>query len=419
MTKKHLLGVFAIFTLLLSSCTKDSCERTITYTKYTPVYLNNNDMRQDAVVEGSKSLQNPGKIYFYNNFIFINELREGIHVIDNSDPRSPQNIAFLAIPGNVDLAVKDNVLYADNYMDLLAIDITSPASPMQLSRQQDVFPLLGEDANGNTLAYYREENITEVTTCNSNGWWNQGGLAFEDDAVLMSADFNATNSTQAASIPAGIGGSMARFTVVNNHLYTIDDQNMHTFDISNNATPNHIGEQTVGSAIETIFPADNNLFIGSANGMFIYSISNPSSPAFVSEFSHAGACDPVFVDGDIAYVTLRSGSACQGFNNQLDVIDISNVASPSLMTTYSMLNPHGLSITGNTMFLCEGDFGLKVLDITDPLDIDELEHNEAFKTYDVIALPNDILLVIGADGFRQYDVSDVKNLELLSTIDVN
>jgi len=98
---------------------------------------------------------------------------------------------------------------------------------------------------------------------------------------------------------------------------------------------------------------------------------------------------------------------------------VSNISAPSLMTTYQMQNPHGLSIAGNTMFLCEGDFGLKVLNITDPLDIDEIKHHEDFKTYDVIALPNDILLVIGEDGFRQYNVADVNDLELLSTIDVN
>jgi hypothetical protein len=423
MTKKHLLGVIAIFTLFLSSCTKDSCERTITYTQYTPVYLSNDNMRQDATTEGSRALQNPGKIYFYNDYIFINELREGIHVIDNSNPRSPQNIAFLAIPGNVDVAVKDNILYADNYMDLLAIDITNPAAPTQLSRQQDVFPLLGQDDNGNTLAYYNEEEITEVRGCNENGWWNSGGLRFQDDMIMVSSTFetssNTTTDNNTNSLPAGIGGSMARFTVVNDYLYAIDLQNMHTFDISNASNPNRVSEQGVGWEIETIFPANNNLFIGSSNGMFIYSLSNPSTPVFMSEFSHANACDPVFVSGDIAYVTLRSGSQCAGFNNQLDVIDISNISAPRLMTTYQMQNPHGLSISGNTMFLCEGDFGMKVLDITDPLDIDELENHDDFKTYDVIALPNDILLVIGEDGFRQYDVSDVKNLELLSTIDVN
>jgi len=396
MTKKHLLGVFAIITLLFSSCTKDSCERTITYTKYTPVYLTNDDMRFDAVVEASKTLENPGKIYFYNNYIFINELREGIHVIDNTDPRNPINTAFIAIPGNVDVAVKDDIMYADNYMDLLAIDITNPTAPMQLSRQQDVFPLLGQDDNGNSLAYYREEEITEVRGCDERGWWNTGGLGFQDDEIFISSDFNTSgvNTTQATSLPAGIGGSMARFTVVNDHLYTIDAQNMHTFDISNGANPNRVSEQSVGWEIETIFPANDNLFIGSANGMFIYSLSNPSTPAFVSQFSHAGACDPVFVDGDVAYVTLRSGNACQGFNNQLDVIDVTNIAAPSLMTTYQMQNPHGLSIADNTMFLCEGDFGLKVLDIEDPLDIDEIKYDETFKTYDVIALPNDILLVL-------------------------
>lgn len=83
-----------------------------------------------------------------------------------------------------------------------------------------------------------------------------------------------------------------------------------------------------------------------------------------------------------------------------------------------MDNPHGLSIAGNTLFLCEGDYGLKVFDVEDHMDIDELEHYKDFSTYDVIALPNKVLLVIGSDGFYQYDYSDVNNLKQLSKITV-
>lgn len=71
------------------------------------------------------------------------------------------------------------------------------------------------------------------------------------------------------------------------------------------------------------------------------------------------------------------------------------------------------------MFLCEGESGLKVLDIEDHMDINELKHYTDFSTYDVISLPNNLLLVIGADGFYQYDYSDINNLQQLSKIEVN
>ncbi|MFT5834184.1 MAG: hypothetical protein ACI97N_001818 [Cognaticolwellia sp.] len=416
MIKQYLFGFIAFFAIAFStsSCMQDTCTREITYTKYTPIFISTAEIRQDAVIAVSRDLEKPGKIYFYNNYIFINELREGIHIIDNADPSAPQNLGFIEIKGNVDIAVKDNMLFADNYMDLLAIDITNPLAPVQMSRQQDVFPTLGEDTGGNVLAYYETEVVTEMTECSSN--WFGGGLFRQDDVFIATNFSNGGGATPAS--PQGVGGSMARFTIVDNYLYTVDNADLHTFDISNTSSPTEISMVQVGWNIETIFPNADKLFIGSANGMFIYSISNPSTPSFISEFSHVGACDPVFVDGDLAYVTLRSGTLCEGFNNQLDVVDISNPSQPSLLKTYEMDNPHGLSIVDNRMFLCEGDYGLKVLDIEDEMDIEELKYYKDFSTYDVIALPNDILLVIGKDGFYQYDYSDIDNLVQLSKIEV-
>jgi hypothetical protein len=416
MIKQYLFGFIAFFAIAFStsSCMQDTCTREITYTKYTPIFITTAEIRQDAVIAVSRDLEKPGKIYFYNNYIFINELREGIHIIDNADPSAPQNLGFIEIKGNVDIAVKDNMLFADNYMDLLAIDITNPLAPVQMSRQQDVFPTLGEDTGGNVLAYYETEVVTEMTECSSN--WFGGGLFRQDDVFIATNFSNGGGATPAS--PQGVGGSMARFTIVDNYLYTVDNADLHTFDISNTSSPTEISMVQVGWNIETIFPNADKLFIGSANGMFIYSISNPSTPSFISEFSHVGACDPVFVDGDLAYVTLRSGTLCEGFNNQLDVVDISNPSQPSLLKTYEMDNPHGLSIVDNRMFLCEGDYGLKVLDIEDEMDIEELKYYKDFSTYDVIALPNDILLVIGKDGFYQYDYSDIDNLVQLSKIEV-
>ena len=65
-----------------------------------------------------------GKIYFKDHYIFVNEYQKGIHVIDNEDPRNPQIIKFIEIPGNVDMAIADDILYADSYVDLLSIDIS-------------------------------------------------------------------------------------------------------------------------------------------------------------------------------------------------------------------------------------------------------------------------------------------------------
>jgi len=155
--------------------------------------------------------------------------------------------------------------------------------------------------------------------------------------------------------------------------------------------------------------------------MFIYDVSNPASPVQLSFFQHAQACDPVFVSDDKAYVTLRGGTPCQNFDNQLDVIDITDLTNPILIASHTMTNPHGLSVKDNTLFLCDGTAGLKVFDVTNPQTIGDrlLASDKDIKTYDVIASPyRDIIFVIGDDGFFQYDVSDPENMIRLSHISV-
>jgi len=173
----------------------------------------------------------------------------------------------------------------------------------------------------------------------------------------------------------------------------------------------------VSRVIETIYPFQGRLFLGTTTGMLVYGLSDPSKPTFISEFNHVNSCDPVVVADTIAYVTLRSGTECNGFTNQLDLINISNLSNPQLIKTYPMHNPHGLGIDNGLLFICDGDAGLKVYDASNPYQItqNQIAHFQNIKTYDVIPY-NGVLMLIGADGLFQYDYSDPSNLVLLSSI---
>ena len=156
--------------------------------------------------------------------------------------------------------------------------------------------------------------------------------------------------------------------------------------------------------------------------MFIYDNSNPIHPTFLSEFQHSRACDPVFVSGNHAYVTLRSGTWCDGFTNQLDVINIEDLTNPYEVASYPMDNPHGLSIKDDVLYLCEGESGLKVFNIEDVNNIDgnRIDEVKDFNTYDAISIPNkEVLLVVGEDGLYQFDTSEPSNLKELSVISVD
>lgn len=108
------------------------------YYRYTPVFMDRDELERSVSYQsGERALENPGKIYHKSPYIYINERYKGIHVINNSNPTNPVHEGFIVAPGCMDMAVKDNILYIDNSVDLVAFDLTSK---QVTKRVKDVFP---------------------------------------------------------------------------------------------------------------------------------------------------------------------------------------------------------------------------------------------------------------------------------------
>ncbi|MBC8172486.1 MAG: hypothetical protein H7X71_01155, partial [Chitinophagales bacterium] len=333
--QSHMLITLTCIACLFSSCLKDKCEQTYRYKMFKPVYISAEELRAAVKTLPATPLLETGKIYYKSPYLFVNEINKGIHIIDNSNPSMPQNISFINIPGNIDIVVKGNILYADSYIDLVVLDITNPQNISEVSRVIDVFPnriyeggWVGDPAKG-IVADWIESDTTIISECYGDPWgW--GGM--EGDIIFFGAQFDggisSTGSSSNNSPGVGIAGSTAQFALYDEYLYCLTDATLELFDISDPVFPQQGSTVEMPWNIETIFPYNTYLFIGSTTGVQIYDNSNPSSPTFLSNFVHASSCDPVVVSGNYAYSTLRSGNACQGFTNQLDIIDISTISNP-------------------------------------------------------------------------------------------
>ena len=164
-----------------------------------------------------------------------------------------------------------------------------------------------------------------------------GNLKIVSLALLLLLSAGGGGSSDSASDSSvGQGGSMARFSIVDDYLYTIAGTNLQLFDISNPADPAPFAKVFVDWRVETIFSYQGALFIGAPEGVFIYDNSDPSNPVFSSKFTHATACDPVVVSNNIAYVTLRSGNNCIQGLNQMDILDVTDIYNPQLLNTIAM-----------------------------------------------------------------------------------
>lgn len=387
----------------------DKHETTHSYDYKIPVLEKMSTIRAMSVsVTTPKIMANSGKIYIFKDYLLINEPNEGIHIFDNSNPEKPRGLNFISIPGNVDLAVNDNMLYADSYVDLIVVDISNPGTPTIVERVEDVFPALYVGADQSSIVKDYKDTTVTYTNSSWGGWW------LSDRAMMNSG------GSEASFIGAGnygTGGSMARFTLSKGHLYTVDQSQLRLFDVKNAKKPTYVKDIPLGWGIETIFPFKDMLFIGSNRGMYIYDILNPGDPQQLSVYQHVVACDPVVVNDKHAFVTLRTGNMCIGTTDVLEVIDIEDPSQPKLIKSYDMQNPHGLGLAGNYLYLCEGKHGLKSFDVSNVLEIDQnqLEHLKNMHSVDVIPGPKSLILV-GEDGVCQYDYSNKEKLRRLSCI---
>jgi len=407
--------LFAVSVVILNSCLKDKV--THTYTMYIPVYKTKAEVYANLKTNAPQQIQSPGKLFLYGNYIFLNDIDKGIHIIDNSNPTLPIPKSFIAIPGNLDIAVKGNTLYADLGTDLVVIDITNPLAARFEKFIPFVFPyrnygngFIG-DSTRIIVDWIRKDTTVDISSYSR--------LYKRGDMMLYSSAASVTGPTGKSAGAPGIAGSMARFSIVNDYMYCVNNSQLRSFNISNTLNPVQVAVNNIGSwTIETIYPFKDKLFIGTTNGMFMYNITNPAVPTAAGQFMHARACDPVIVDGDYAYVTLQNAGNCGGTVNVLDVINVSNLSAPLLTKSYPMSRPHGLSKDGNLLFICDGFDGLKMYDATNPAAIVLKKQISGLETYDAIAW-NDNLIVVAKDGLYQYDYSTPGALVQRSKISVS
>lgn len=423
-----LLGALAASSILMPGCVNDKCEMTFSYMRYSPVYMSPDEFRSSVQVTGVQDLKNPGKIFAIGSYLYVNEVAKGIHIIDNRDSRNPVKVGFIKIPGNYDLAIKDNLLYADASVDLLIFNISNPTQPMLENRVINAFPHMlnyrGYVADGNkgiVVDWVEEKVVEKLPNCDGNipDLWQSNAVTPQMEAAATSNGFR----TQVAA-PAGSGkaGSMARFAIKDNHFYVVLPKTLEVYSIAGSnvskVTSISIADGLSREA-QTIFPYNDMLFIGANNGMMIYNAANPESPTSISEISHTSSCDPVVVEGKYAYVTLNNAveNPCEGYSNQLEVVDIGNPSSPFVTKIYQMTEPKGLGIDNSTLFVTDGKDGLHIFDAKYPesLTSHQIAKFGDMRGYDVIPF-NNLLFFVGQDGIAEYDYSDPQNIKFLSKI---
>lgn len=144
MKKLQLLMLFASLSLLQSCWLFNFEDDPVAepQSMYEPVYATKAELA-DIKVQNPKPTAKNAKIYLKDQYIFVNDNRDGFHIVDNSDPANPKKLKYLKALGSTDVAIRGNVLYLNQATDLVALKINTATNEVQvLKRIENVFPAI-------------------------------------------------------------------------------------------------------------------------------------------------------------------------------------------------------------------------------------------------------------------------------------
>lgn len=122
----------AILLLLLFGCRDERSQ-------LEPYFMERSAFEAAVEVVPPRPFKQPSNVVMFNQYAYVVEPFEGIHINQVPDPANVQRIGFLVVPGVQDVAVTGNFLTADAATDLLQFNLNNPAAPTLHSRDKNVF----------------------------------------------------------------------------------------------------------------------------------------------------------------------------------------------------------------------------------------------------------------------------------------
>lgn len=108
---------------------------------FVPVIMDRTDFENSVALLPPKNIINSGKIYIQQDYLFINEVNEGFHIFNYSNPSNPIPIAYIKTVGATDIAIRNNTLYINQAVDLLTLKYNDENNTIEVTnRNRNVFP---------------------------------------------------------------------------------------------------------------------------------------------------------------------------------------------------------------------------------------------------------------------------------------
>jgi hypothetical protein len=256
-------------------------------------------------------------------------------------------------------------------------------------------------------------------------------LFFPIFCALLLASCGGKDFFSSDAVQNGQSGSITRFAVLGKYMYTLNLNEVKTYDLTDKNKPVLVHSLATDYGLETITIYDNTIYLGSTTALYILDITNPAAPALLaksdrSEMNLQG-CDPVVVKGNYAYSTVKIiANVCGNISAQsaLLVYDITNKSAPRVINQIRLSMPNGLGIKDNYLIVCdEGLDQLLVFDIN-MITKNGIPNSILPPTSFTVSIKDPVDLIVRGNQmivsckteFQIFDVSNIANIRKVGQI---
>jgi hypothetical protein len=278
----------------------------------------------------------------------------GYVLIDVSNPSNPEIKSINETRNsNKTLASGNYAYYIQNKEELVTVDISDPSNPEVISIYD--FDLYTPHYLFHLISGYVLINYSECQH------WGFRAIDVSDplNPILTNSGGGVSSMTMHDCL------SVYSTAVSDNRVYVSYDDNGHgnftTFDISDPYDISSIGYNRWGFWVG--IKAYEDYLFAEANGLCIYDFSNPNDPQYIRLFI---GFYPQSIDVKSTYAYCANKD-----HDSISVLDISNPASPSIISEVKMgtnyiSSARDVDIDGDYLYVANGTSGLYVLDISNP-----------------------------------------------------
>jgi hypothetical protein len=248
--------------------------------------------------------------------------RQGLKIVDVSNPAAPTTIGVYHIPHAAGLALDDNYVYIIDGDRLYIIDVSTPSVPHKTADYatspgaQDVAVVRGyahiATRSGVLIVdvadpthpffvrlYHTPEGARAVTLAESFAYVIDGN----GDLHIIEVKYpTAAREIGFLDTP----GEAQDVAVVGNYAYVTDSTGLHIINVADPTTPAQLGFYEINLASD-VTVAEDYAYIATRDGVIVIGVTDPVAPFEVTSYSTIGSAKSATAGGNYIYVADDKG----------------------------------------------------------------------------------------------------------------